>query len=334
MTRRLEFGKADIHYLANLCHNCGACLHACQYAPPHEFAVNVPRRWQRCAATRTPSSHGRRRSARCTGATGLRCRSRSPLRFALFLASRWRDGRAVASGGRLLRVVPHGLMVALFLPVFAIRDRGARHRACALLARGAGRPDARPRREAAASALTLRTSTAATAKAATTRTTRSRSRGGRFTTSPSTASCCASRRRASRRVYHYGLDGRRPTAYGTVPKCSASRRRLRWSLGTIGQFVRNVDATDCTRDENAAHDGPRIHRAPVPDGRDGLALMLLRAARLRCALALCVHLGSVLALVPDRCPTASSRTPCTASRRFLKWSIERRQPSRLALPDD
>ncbi len=42
MTRRLEFGKADIHYLANLCHNCGACLPACQYAPPHEFAVNVP----------------------------------------------------------------------------------------------------------------------------------------------------------------------------------------------------------------------------------------------------------------------------------------------------
>ena len=43
MTRRLEFAKADIHYLANLCHNCGACLHACQYAPPHEFAVSVPR---------------------------------------------------------------------------------------------------------------------------------------------------------------------------------------------------------------------------------------------------------------------------------------------------
>ncbi len=42
MTRLLEFNKADIHYLANLCHNCGACLHACQYAPPHEFAVNVP----------------------------------------------------------------------------------------------------------------------------------------------------------------------------------------------------------------------------------------------------------------------------------------------------
>ena len=42
MTRRLEFPKADVHFLANLCHNCGACLHACQYAPPHEFAVNIP----------------------------------------------------------------------------------------------------------------------------------------------------------------------------------------------------------------------------------------------------------------------------------------------------
>ncbi len=42
MTRRLVFAQADTHYLANLCHNCGACLHACQYAAPHEFAVNVP----------------------------------------------------------------------------------------------------------------------------------------------------------------------------------------------------------------------------------------------------------------------------------------------------
>ena len=51
MTRRLEFGRADIHYLANLCHNCGACLHACQYAPPHEFAVNVPQAMAKVRAT-------------------------------------------------------------------------------------------------------------------------------------------------------------------------------------------------------------------------------------------------------------------------------------------
>lgn len=43
MTRRLTFNQADIHYLANLCHNCGACLTSCQYAAPHEFAVNVPK---------------------------------------------------------------------------------------------------------------------------------------------------------------------------------------------------------------------------------------------------------------------------------------------------
>src|SRR5512139_1637375 len=43
MERRLDFGHGDIHFLANLCHNCGACLHACQYAPPHAFAVNVPK---------------------------------------------------------------------------------------------------------------------------------------------------------------------------------------------------------------------------------------------------------------------------------------------------
>ncbi|MGH8704238.1 MAG: tricarballylate utilization protein TcuB, partial [Burkholderiales bacterium] len=43
LERRLEFTEHDAHYLANLCHNCGACLYACQYAPPHEFQLNFPR---------------------------------------------------------------------------------------------------------------------------------------------------------------------------------------------------------------------------------------------------------------------------------------------------
>ena len=43
MEERLVFGKADLAYLANLCHNCGECLYACQYAPPHEFGINVPK---------------------------------------------------------------------------------------------------------------------------------------------------------------------------------------------------------------------------------------------------------------------------------------------------
>src|SRR5436190_2214777 len=43
LEQRLTFATADVNYLANLCHGCGECLYACQYAPPHEFAINVPR---------------------------------------------------------------------------------------------------------------------------------------------------------------------------------------------------------------------------------------------------------------------------------------------------
>ncbi|NIO10408.1 MAG: tricarballylate utilization 4Fe-4S protein TcuB [Deltaproteobacteria bacterium] len=43
MERRRTFTKQDLVYLSNLCFECRACLYACQYAPPHEFAVNVPK---------------------------------------------------------------------------------------------------------------------------------------------------------------------------------------------------------------------------------------------------------------------------------------------------
>ena len=42
MERRVTFTSSDLNYLANLCHNCGECLYACQYAPPHEFNIDVP----------------------------------------------------------------------------------------------------------------------------------------------------------------------------------------------------------------------------------------------------------------------------------------------------
>lgn len=42
MELRREFSEADLGYLANLCHNCAGCFHSCQYAPPHEFGVNLP----------------------------------------------------------------------------------------------------------------------------------------------------------------------------------------------------------------------------------------------------------------------------------------------------
>ena len=43
MELRREFSAGDLSYLANLCHSCKGCYYACQYAPPHEWGINVPR---------------------------------------------------------------------------------------------------------------------------------------------------------------------------------------------------------------------------------------------------------------------------------------------------
>jgi len=42
MTMRREFSAGDLTHLANLCHGCKGCYHACQYGPPHEFGINIP----------------------------------------------------------------------------------------------------------------------------------------------------------------------------------------------------------------------------------------------------------------------------------------------------
>jgi len=121
MTRRLEFGKADVHYLANLCHNCGACLHACQYAPPHEFMVNVPQamatvRGQTYADYAWPSALGRLYQR-----NGVTLSVALALGLALFLVLAvmtkgpiWGAG----VGGDFYAIFPHNLLVGLFAPVF------------------------------------------------------------------------------------------------------------------------------------------------------------------------------------------------------------------------
>src|SRR6202161_1822164 len=43
MELRRAFSDAEIDYLANLCHDCRGCYYACQFAPPHEFGVNLPK---------------------------------------------------------------------------------------------------------------------------------------------------------------------------------------------------------------------------------------------------------------------------------------------------
>ena len=121
MTRRLEFGKADIHFLANLCHNCGACLHACQYAPPHEFAVNVPQamaqvRGQTYADFAWPMALGRlyQRNG-LTLSVALAVGLALFLMLALALNGRLWDGQL---HGNFNALFPHNLLVGLFAPVF------------------------------------------------------------------------------------------------------------------------------------------------------------------------------------------------------------------------
>ena len=121
MTRRLEFGKNDIHYLANLCHNCGACLHACQYAAPHEFNVNVPKamatvRVQTYTEFAWPAALGVLYQR-----NGLTLSLATAAGLALFLVLAVMKQGALwhaPMAGNFYAVFPHNLMVQLFGAVF------------------------------------------------------------------------------------------------------------------------------------------------------------------------------------------------------------------------
>lgn len=124
MERRLSFGEADLTYLANLCHDCGECLDACQYAPPHEFNVHVPRT---LARVRLATYRGYARPSVAAAAferpgailwlAGLV----SPLAFlAAVVAWRGRDLVLQAHGstpGAFYQVIPHPVMIGFFTVV-------------------------------------------------------------------------------------------------------------------------------------------------------------------------------------------------------------------------
>ncbi|WP_316185533.1 MULTISPECIES: tricarballylate utilization 4Fe-4S protein TcuB [unclassified Bradyrhizobium] len=121
MTRRLEFTGADTHYLANLCHNCGACLYACQYAPPHEFVVNVPKAMAKVRG-RTyrhyawPSSFGQLYQRQ--GLT-LALALAGGLALFLVLATAIAGGLTDKPlGGNFYAIFPHNLLASLFGAVF------------------------------------------------------------------------------------------------------------------------------------------------------------------------------------------------------------------------
>lgn len=121
MTKMLEFGKADIHYLANLCHNCGACLHACQYAAPHEFAVNVPEamakvRLKTYIDYAWPAKLG---SLYEKNGVVLSVASALAIAFFLTLALISQDTLFLSvEGGDFYQIFPHNTMVIMFGSVF------------------------------------------------------------------------------------------------------------------------------------------------------------------------------------------------------------------------
>lgn len=123
MERRRTFTSADLTYLANLCHNCGECLYACQFAPPHEFGINVP---QALAAIRL-QSYEDYCWPRSLGAAFRRSSVFTALALAagltavLLLATALVNPGAMTGGIRpadFYAVVPHAVMVSLFGGVF------------------------------------------------------------------------------------------------------------------------------------------------------------------------------------------------------------------------
>lgn len=123
MARRLSFEPQTLHYLANLCHNCGACLHACQYAPPHEFGVQLPQALARMRAHSYAHYAWPGALARLYQHNGLVLALALAFGLATFLllalalnGSLWPGPLA----GNFYAVFPHGLLVSVFGSVFGL----------------------------------------------------------------------------------------------------------------------------------------------------------------------------------------------------------------------
>jgi citrate/tricarballylate utilization protein len=115
---RRTFNAADLNYLANLCHQCGACYPDCQYSPPHEFNVNVPgvlarvrnESYARYAWPSLLSGTFARNGLIVTLATAL-----SVAGFIIgFVAFTAPEALWSAQAGDFYKVMPHSAMVALF----------------------------------------------------------------------------------------------------------------------------------------------------------------------------------------------------------------------------
>lgn len=329
MARRLDFPPADVHYLANLCHNCGACLHACQYAPPHEFAVNVPQAMARVRGRSYeqyawPAAFGAayRRNGLVLGlalAAGL----------ALFLGLASKVHGTPAGSG-FYAIFPHGLMVALFLPVFAFAVLALAVGITRFWREAApGTPGAPAAAEAARDALTLKYLDGGHGRGCNEeadRFTRER-RMAHHATFYGFMLCFASTSVAT--LYHYVFGWVAPYGWTSLPKI----------LGTVGGVLLVLGTAGLLRLRLKRHPQHELQEQRPMDlgfiallgltGASGLLLALARDSGAMPAL-LCLHLGAVMALFVTL-PYGKFAHAGYRVAALLKWAIEKRQPSRLKL---
>ena len=336
MTRRLEFGKADIHYLANLCHNCGACLHACQYAPPHEFAVNVPKamaqvRVQTYADYAWPAALG---SLYKRNGLTLSVTLAAGLALFLVLAIALTGGLSnVPPSGNFYSVFPHGLMVWMFAPIFLF----------SVLALGIG--VARFWRNISPGDATIAAVTEATSATLKLKYlggghgdgcnndddafTLSRRRFHHLTFYGFTL-CFAATSVAT--LYHYGFGWVAPYGYTSLPKFLGITGGIGLLVGPAGLLWLNLKR-DPQHGDAAQKPMDRGFIALLfLVSSTGLALMLAKGTSAM-ALLLAVHLGCVMAFFATM-PYGKFAHGIYRVAALLKHAVERRKPTDLQLKSE
>jgi len=335
MTRRLTFGKTDVHYLANLCHNCGACLHACQYAPPHEFAVNVPQAMAKLRRDTYAEFAWPQPLGGLYRRNGLTLSIAMVASLALFLML------AAGTTGSLWRSVepsfyaifPHNMMVALFAPVFVF--------AIVALAIGVRRfwkqesPGAASRAavgEAARNALRLTYLDGGHGDGCNDEDDAFSNARRRFhhLTFYGFLLCFAATCVAT--AYHYFLGWPAPYPVTSMPKVLGIIGGVALIVGTTGLFWLNLRRHPLQQDVNQRSMDRGFIALLFLTAASGLVLMLVKATPAM-PLTLCVHLASVMALFLTLAYGKFAHGVYRTAA-LLKWSIERRQPSTVRLTEE
>jgi citrate/tricarballylate utilization protein len=114
---RRAFTDGDLNYLANLCHACGACYIACQFSPPHEFAVNIPKALSNVRSGSYRAYAWPKFLQPLFDRNGFAIAVVTAISVAAFILGfvLWHDSNALFSdSGQFYQLMPHGTMVALF----------------------------------------------------------------------------------------------------------------------------------------------------------------------------------------------------------------------------